>query len=83
MIVSDIIIAPFWLAANLLLGSTAWKWGRSLFPQEGVLSSIVHTLVLCWACVVSTAVVLGLFGVLTCPQSSSGPRREAIGGMAT
>jgi hypothetical protein len=64
MIASDIIIAPFWLAVNLLLGSTAWKWGRSLFPQEGTLSTIVHTLVLCWACVVSCAVVLGLVGFL-------------------
>lgn len=60
----DILIAPCWLGVNLLLGSAAWQAARFLFPEEGILQRLMHVLVVCWACIVVSGLVLGLVGIL-------------------
>ncbi len=62
--VRDALVAPFWLATNLLLVGTAWKMARRLFPSDTLLQVVMHTIVLSSAIVVATATVVGGFGLL-------------------
>jgi hypothetical protein len=64
----DSLVGPVVLAVNALLALAVWKWARRLFPGEALLSTLLHTLVGCWACLVTVAVLLGLAGVLSGPS---------------
>lgn len=60
----DAAAGIIWLLANLLVLTTGYRVSRCLFPVDGIGTTILHVVVLCWACIVGIAVILGLFGVL-------------------
>lgn len=54
----DLIAAPFWLAANVLLAVAAWRVGGRCFPRDDVLARLLHTLLLAWGAIVLAAFLL-------------------------
>ena len=85
---NDAIAGAGWLLANAVLISTAWRWHRRLFPADGMGFVIIHTVVLCWACVVGVAILLGSIGALSPGLLVAGvcvlciAARMVLGGMA-
>ena len=63
----DASAALVWLAVNALLVRAAWKMSRKFFPEDMLLARLLHVVVLCWASIVSAAILLGLVGWLTAP----------------
>lgn len=62
---NDALAGVGWLLTNAVLISTAWRWHRRLFPADGMGFAIIHTVVLCWACVVGVAILFGSIGALS------------------
>lgn len=62
---SQVIPAVIWLVVNVVMLFAASSLGRRLFPQDGLPMILLHTIVLCWACVVGAATALGLLGLLS------------------
>ena len=63
----DQFIAPVWLLTTILLIVSAWRSSRMLFPSDGYLETIGHTILICWATIVLFATILGALGVLSGP----------------
>src|SRR5437899_5922223 len=62
---NDVLVAPVWLAATLLLLWAAWVAAGRFLPQDPFASGLMHSLVLSWACAVGVATLLGSIGWLT------------------
>ncbi len=65
MEVRDALVAPVWLAVNLLLLAAAWRLAGWLLPGERSLYRTFHTGVLAFGVVVGVAIGLGAFSVLS------------------
>jgi hypothetical protein len=61
----DALIAPIWLAVNAGLGLGAWRLSRRLFPSDSMMMVIVHSLVICYACITGAALALGATRLLS------------------
>lgn len=61
----DFLMAPVWMAVNLLLIRAMWRTAGQCFPDHLFFAKVADTIVLCWACVAGVAIVLGLFGLLS------------------
>jgi hypothetical protein len=62
---SDALIAPVWLGVNLLLVWTAWSWVRWVFSSDSPLAQVAHTIIVCWAAIVVSGLLLGSLRVLS------------------
>jgi hypothetical protein len=60
----DVLVAPVWLAANVLLCIAAWRTASRLFPGDSVGQRVGHAVLLGWAAVVLSAIALGSVGQL-------------------
>jgi len=65
MEIRDALVAPVWLAVNLLLLAAAWRAAGWLLPGERSLYRMLHTGVLAYGAVVAVAIGLGAFSVLS------------------
>jgi hypothetical protein len=54
-----------WLTCSLLLWRANWKLASAWFANDSVFNLIMHTLVLCWGCIIIVTFLLGLGEVLT------------------
>jgi len=61
----DSLAAVVWLGVTLLLVRASWVLGRRFFPDDGSLACVLHTVVLGWASLVATTVLLGVLGILS------------------
>jgi hypothetical protein len=61
----DVLVAPAWMAVNLLLVQSMWRTAGRIFTDHAFFAKMGHTIVLCWACVAGVAILLGLFGALS------------------
>ncbi|NQT17968.1 MAG: hypothetical protein HQ582_34775 [Planctomycetes bacterium] len=68
MSVHDLLIGPVWLAVNLMMVAAAWRMSHLAFVRDRLLTHVLHTTVLCCACVLATSILLGVMGVLSAPS---------------
>lgn len=61
----DMAVAPIWLIATVVLVAASWKLSGKLHPTDPRILNVAHAIVLSWACIVLTAIVLGTCGILT------------------
>jgi hypothetical protein len=67
MSLHDALVAPLWLAVNGFLVRSMWRVAARLFPDHSFYELLLDTIVLCWASIVSIAILLGLMGGLSAP----------------
>lgn len=70
-----------WLLVTGAVATAAWQWSRRLFPQDGPIALVGHTVVLGWGAVVLVATALGALGVLTGPGLLVCAAAVAAGGL--
>jgi hypothetical protein len=69
---SDAVVAPIWICANLLLLYASWRWARHLFPDGRILDVLGHTILLSWASITLVATLLSLAFLLSGPSLLAG-----------
>jgi hypothetical protein len=53
-------MAPIWLLVTTGLACTAWQWSRYFFQKDRLLDTLAHAIVLSWAAIVTSAMLLSL-----------------------
>ncbi len=76
----DFIVAPVWLAANILLVAAAWRLGRWMSGGERPLYLVLHAMVLSCACILLVSIFLGALGILSAPALIAGVALVATAG---
>lgn len=61
----EVVNAMFWLAANGLLGSAAWRWVTVAFANDTLEERVQHAIVLSWTAVIVAAIALSSVSALT------------------
>jgi hypothetical protein len=62
---TDMGISLLWLSANGLLLVAVWRCSRELFPSDPPAVTLMHSILLWYACIVGSASLLGYIGGLT------------------
>jgi hypothetical protein len=60
----DLLALPVWLAGTGLVGLAAWTTARRLFPGDRCAKATIHTIIVAWGIINSSAILLGSLGLL-------------------